>query len=71
MAGALSRTPSPGGNHVGRPWDVVRASDDPEATIVRFGDAAYEAAIELGGWPDGLTGPRHDGWYASTNLVFS
>jgi hypothetical protein len=49
------------------PWDVVRASDDPGATIVRFGDAVYEA----GGWPDDLTGPRHDGWYASTNLVFS
>jgi hypothetical protein len=52
------------------PWDVVRASDDPEATVVRFGDAVYEAAIELGGWPGDLTGPRHDGWYASTKLVF-
>jgi hypothetical protein len=52
------------------PWDAVRASDDPGAAIVRFGDAVYEAAIELGGWPKDLTGSRHDGWYASNNLVF-
>lgn len=52
------------------PWEAVCASDDPKATIIRFGDAVYKAAIELGGWPDDLTGSRHDGWYASTHLVF-
>jgi hypothetical protein len=52
------------------PWDVVRASDDPHATVLRFADAIYDAAIKLGGWPTDVAGPRHDGWYASTHPIF-
>ncbi len=52
------------------PWDVVRASDDPHAAVLRFADAVYDAAIKLGGWPTDLTGARLDGWYASTHPVF-
>jgi hypothetical protein len=51
------------------PWDIVRARDDPQETVVRFADGVYHAAIELGGWPANLTGPRHEGWYASTHRV--
>ena len=52
------------------PWDVVLASDDPRETVVRFADGVYNAAVELGRWPTGLTGPRYDGWYATTHRVF-
>jgi len=52
------------------PWDAVRSSDDPEATVVRFADAVYRAAVDLGGWPADLVGERHDGWHASRNPVF-
>jgi hypothetical protein len=52
------------------PWDIVRASDDPHAAVLRFADAVYDAAIDLGGWPTDLSGPRHDGWYASNHRVF-
>ncbi len=53
------------------PWDAVRATDDPQATVVRFADAVYEAAVGLGGWPANLVAERHDGWYASTHRVFA
>jgi len=52
------------------PWDAVRTSDDPEATVVRFADAVYAAAVELAGWPADLVGPRLDGWHASRHPVF-
>jgi Family of unknown function (DUF5996) len=51
------------------PWDVVRSSSDPHATVLRFGDAVYAAAVKLGGWPADWAGERHDGWYASRHLV--
>ena len=53
------------------PWDAVATSDDPHATVVRFADAVYAAAVELGGWPDDLLAERHDGWYASRHPVFA
>lgn len=31
-------------------YDVVRSSDDPEATLLRFLQTTYEAAAETGGW---------------------
>ncbi|MEU1277762.1 DUF5996 family protein [Streptomyces sp. NPDC005805] len=46
------------------PWDRLGATPDPHESIVAFGDAVYEAAVELAGWPDTL-GPRVDGWYMS------
>jgi Family of unknown function (DUF5996) len=52
------------------PYDAVRSTDDPEATVVRFADAVYALAVERGGWPDDLVGERHDGWYASRHPVF-
>jgi len=52
------------------PWDVVRTADDPQATVIRFADAIYDVGVELGDWPAGLVGSRHDGWYASRNLLF-
>lgn len=61
----------PGRGLIALPWDVVRTNDDPHATVVRFADAVYDAAVELGGWPAELVGPRHDGWYASRQLVFT
>ena len=51
------------------PWDAVRSAPDPEAAVVRFADAVYAAAVELGGWPADLVGERHDGWYASRHPV--
>jgi hypothetical protein len=51
------------------PWDVVRKSDDPRATVVKFADAVYDVAVKLGGWPTTLVGQRHDGWYASKHPV--
>lgn len=51
------------------PWESARASADPEATVVRFADAVYAAAVRLGGWPKDWVGARHDGWYASRNLI--
>jgi Family of unknown function (DUF5996) len=53
------------------PWDAVVASDDPHATVVRFADAVYAAAVELGGWPDNLVAERFDGWHASSHPVFA
>ena len=53
------------------PWDAVRDSEDPAGTVVRFGDAVYAAAVELGGWPDDLVGPRVDGRHAATTRVFA
>ena len=32
------------------PYDVVRRSDDPEATLMAFLDSTYRAAADLGGW---------------------
>jgi len=53
------------------PWNAVAASPDPHATVVRFADRVYEAAVELGDWPDGLLAERHDGWHASRHPVFA
>ena len=47
------------------PWSVLREQDDPHRAIVSFGDAVYEAAMELAGWPSNLIGPRCDGWHMS------
>ncbi|MGW4566077.1 DUF5996 family protein [Streptomyces sp. NPDC004561] len=47
------------------PWDVLRRTDDPHQSIVAFGDAVYEAAVETAGWPADLVGPRVDGWFVS------
>jgi hypothetical protein len=51
------------------PWEKVRTSDNPHATVLKFGDAVYDAAVKLGGWPTDLVGPRIDGWYASTHRI--
>ncbi|MGF1544831.1 MAG: DUF5996 family protein [Parvularculaceae bacterium] len=32
------------------PYDAVRASDDPQAALIGFLQATYEAAADLGGW---------------------
>jgi hypothetical protein len=47
------------------PRDVVAASGHPQEAVVAFADAAYDAAVELAGWPARLAGPRFDGWHAS------
>jgi len=47
------------------PWDKLRETTDPHQAIVAFGDAVYDAAVELAGWPSDLIGPRVDGWYMS------
>jgi hypothetical protein len=52
------------------PYDAVRASDDPHATVVRFADAVYAVAVERGGWPAELAGRRFEGWYACSHPVF-
>lgn len=52
------------------PWDAVSESADPEGAVVRFADAVYAAAVNLGGWPADLVGPRLDGWHASRFPVF-
>jgi len=39
------------------PWDDARAADDPDAAVLRFLQATYEAAASAGGWPrDALEG---------------
>ncbi|QJU54224.1 DUF5996 family protein [Herbiconiux sp. KACC 21604] len=35
------------------PYEVVRAADDPDALVLEFLEATYEAARTLGHWPDG------------------
>ncbi|MFG2409868.1 DUF5996 family protein [Streptomyces brevispora] len=47
------------------PWDKLRKATDPHQAIVAFGDAVYDAAVELAGWPSDLIGPRVNGWYMS------
>lgn len=47
------------------PWSEVIAAKDPTQSIVDFGDAVYDAAVDLAGWRADLIGPRFDGWYAS------
>ncbi len=47
------------------PWSDVISADDPAQAVIEFGDATYDAAVELAGWPVDLIGPRFDGWYAS------
>lgn len=49
------------------PWRHVRELPAPAQATVAFGDAVYDAACLLAGWPADLVGPRFDGWYASTN----
>ena len=34
-----------------RPYEVVRRSPDPEATLLAFLEATYRAAADFGGWP--------------------
>jgi hypothetical protein len=53
------------------PWEIVRKSDDPRATVVKFADAVYDVAVRLGGWPADLVRERHDGWYASKHPIRS
>lgn len=47
------------------PWDALGRTADPHQAIVAFGDAVYEAAVALAGWPRDLVGPRVDGWHMS------
>jgi hypothetical protein len=47
------------------PWSALRAQSDPKAAVVAFGDAVYQAAVELADWPSNLLGPRCDGWRMS------
>jgi Family of unknown function (DUF5996) len=51
------------------PWDVTRAGENPQDTVLRFADGVYAVAVKLGGWPNNWLTPRHDGWYASTHLI--
>lgn len=51
------------------PWEVVRTSNDPHQVVLRFADAVYAVAVNLGGWPADWVGPRHDGWFASTHRM--
>ena len=40
------------------PYDAVRTSSDPQATLLRFLQSTYEAAASTGGWPrEGLECP--------------
>jgi hypothetical protein len=32
------------------PYDAVRRSSDPDATLMAFLDSTYRAAADLGGW---------------------
>ncbi|RLV68555.1 hypothetical protein STAN_4079 [Streptomyces sp. CBMAI 2042] len=47
------------------PWDRLGETADPHRSIVAFGDAVYQAAVDLAGWPADSVGPRVDGWYMS------
>ncbi|MFE3379492.1 DUF5996 family protein [Streptomyces anulatus] len=47
------------------PWDELGRTADPHNAIVTFGDAVYDAAAALAGWPSDLVGPRVDGWHMS------
>ncbi|MGO4759488.1 hypothetical protein AB4212_64530, partial [Streptomyces sp. 2MCAF27] len=47
------------------PWATLRDTPNPHQSIVAFGDAVYDAAVETAGWPSDLVGPRCDGWYMS------
>ncbi len=47
------------------PWNELRSAADPRGAIVAFGDAVYDAAVELAGWPVDLVGARFTGWQAS------
>lgn len=47
------------------PWGDLRSMPDPHGAIVAFGDAVYDAAVELAGWPADLVGARFTGWQAS------
>ncbi|MFF3991980.1 hypothetical protein ACFYX8_01545 [Streptomyces cyaneofuscatus] len=44
--------------------------DRPRTTLVfvAFGDAVYQAAVDLAGWPADTVGLRVDGWYMSRTL---
>ena len=53
------------------PWDEVRTAEDPEDTVVRFGDAVYRLAVQRCGWPDDLAGERHEGAWATQHAVFN
>ena len=50
-------------------WETVRSQPDPHAAVLRFADSVYGAAVDLGGWPRDLVGPRVDGWYASSHRI--
>ena len=47
------------------PWDTIAAAGQPASAVIAFADSAYQAAVNLAGWPAGLAGPRFDGWHAS------
>jgi hypothetical protein len=52
------------------PWDAARRTPDPEATVVAFADALWQAAVDLGGWDADLVIDRYDGWAASRQPMF-
>lgn len=56
---------NPGAGLMLLPWSVLREQRDPRAAIVSFGDAVYQAAVELADWPSNLIGPVCDGWHMS------
>lgn len=47
------------------PWSVLRRQPDPRAAVVAFGEAVYQAALDLSDWPPDLVGPHCDGWHMS------
>jgi hypothetical protein len=61
----------PGSGLIVLPYDAVRESEDPHATVVRFADAVWGVACERGGFPADLAGKRVEGWYATRHPVFS
>ncbi len=47
------------------PWSSLREQDNPKAAVLSFGEAVYQAAVDLAGWPADLIGPHCDGWHMS------
>jgi hypothetical protein len=51
---AASWQPAPYGGHLAiLPYDIVRASADPRATLLAFLQSAYEAGARAAGWDRG------------------
>jgi hypothetical protein len=47
------------------PWTVLRSQPDPQAAVVSFAEAVYQAAVEKADWPADLLGASCDGWHMS------